>query len=299
MVDSIFNRQNDEFLLQCQVAQRREYSRAKKVARMKTILTLGFAAVSIVASALNIDWLSALSSLLAVVLIVFNKYSDTYIISHKKHAASLQQYIDVTLYSVALGGNVSEWGDIPSRTDLADTVSDTPIVDTSDFKNWYSDYSSLPETSQVFHCQCENIRWDHGLHKMFIRLQLILLGIVILIIFIAFFAVNPDFIKLICVLSWFTPVAEYSFSVHKEIKDSITLLQKLESFSNEIEKKLQTGSARTIRRDLIKLQYKIRERRELGYLIPDWFYQWHRKRQQEKEDKLAETITCLSKKNGE
>ena len=296
MVDTIFNRQNDEFLLRCQVAQRREYSRAKKVARIKAIFTLGFAVISIIASALNIDLLSALSSLLAVILIVFNKYSDTYIISHKKHAASVQQYIDVTLYSAVLGGNTSEWGDIPSKTDLANSVSDISDADTSDLKNWYSDYSSLPEESQVFHCQRENIRWDYGLHKMFIHLQLILLGIVVLIMGIAFFVVNPDFIKLICVLSWFMPVGDYLFSIYKEIKGSITLLRNLESFCKEIDKKLQTGTPRTIKQDLIKLQYKIRERRELGYLIPDWFYQRHRKRQQQKEDKFADTITYLSKK---
>ena len=72
-VDSIFNRQNDAFLLRCQVAQRSEYTRAKLVARWKAYLTVSFAVLSVVASILDIDWISAVSSLMAVALLVFNR----------------------------------------------------------------------------------------------------------------------------------------------------------------------------------------------------------------------------------
>lgn len=297
--DNIFSRQNDEFLLQCQVAQRSEYSYAKKLARRKTIFTMGFAGVSIAASALNFDWLSALSSLIAVFLIVFNKYSDVCIKSHKKHAASIQQYVDVTLYSTVLDVNESEWGEVPNKTDLANTVSEFACADTSEMKNWYSDYSSLSGEAQVFHCQSENVRWDYSLHKAIRLLQLAVFVIVAVAMLTIFFVANPDFIKLLCILSWLTPIVEYSYSAYKEVSESIALLQALDKFCEGVEKKLSTGSPRTIKRELIRLQYKIRERRELGYLIPDWFYQMHKKRQQEKEDKIAETIVHLSKKSGE
>lgn len=299
MADSIFCRQNDKFILQCQIAQRSEYTHAKEVARWKIIFVLGFTLLSIAASVANVDWLSALSSLLAVALLIFNKYADAHIACHKKHAASIQQYIDVTLYSETIGSDKSEWGLLPSKTDLADTVSKITDADTSEMKNWYSDYSSLSGESQVFLCQRENVRWDNILHKSFRRLQLILLGFVGLIMCITFFAANPNFVKLICVLSWFSTIGEYAFSNCKEIGKSILLLKKLEQFCNEVEAKLTIVSYPVIIRELIKLQYKIQERRELGYLIPDWFYRWHRKRQQEKEDKIAETIVDLSEKSGE
>lgn len=293
--ESIFSRQNDAFLLQCQVAQRSEYSRAKRVARWKTIFTLSFAVLSIVASILDVDWLSAVSGLLAVALIIFNKYSDEYIASSKKHAASVQQYIDATLYAAAIDSSVSDWGDVPNKSDLAATVSEYENADTSSVENWYSDYSGLPGEEEIFRCQSENIRWDYGLHKAFRIFQIVVLATVAIVMLIAFIIADPNFVKLICVLSWFTPIAEYAYSVYKEVGESIALLQKVDKLSTEIEKKLAASSSRTIKRELIKLQHQIWERRENGFMIPDWFYEWHRKKQQEKEDRIAKVIQGLEK----
>lgn len=291
--DSIFNCQNDAFLLQCQVAQRSEYSRAKLVARWKTYLTVSFAVLSVLASVLDIDWLTAVSSLLAVALLIFNKYSDEYIMTRKKHAASVQQYIDATLYAAAIDGSVSDWGDVPGKSDLAATVSEYEKADTSSVEDWYSDYSSLPGEEQVFRCQSENIRWDFDLHKKFRVLQMVLLGAVAVVMFVAFIIADPSFVKLICVLSWFTPIAEYAYSIFMEVGESIALLQEMDNLSAGIEKKLEGNKSRTIKRELIKLQHKIWERRENGFLIPDWFYEWHRKKQQDKEDRIAKVIQGL------
>lgn len=291
--DSIFSRQNDAFLLQCQVAQRSEYSHAKLVARWKTYLTVSFAVLSVLASVLDIDWLTAVSSLLAVVLLIFNKYSDEYIMTRKKHAASVQQYIDATLYAAAIDSNVSDWGDVPSQSDLAVSVSEYENADTSAVENWYSDYSGLSGEEQIFRCQSENIRWDFDLHKKFRVLQMVLLGSVAVVMLVAFIIADPSFVKLICVLSWFAPIAEYAYSIYKEVGESIAHLQEVHKFSDEIEKKLATSSIRTTKRELIKLQHKIWERREKGYLIPDGFYEWHRKKQQDKEDRIAKVIQGL------
>ena len=81
--NSIFACQNERFLLECQLAQRNEYSHAKKASRLKSIMTLAFTTLSVVASILDVDTLSAISSLFAVGLVVFNKYSDEHISSHK------------------------------------------------------------------------------------------------------------------------------------------------------------------------------------------------------------------------
>ena len=291
--DSIFSRQNDAFLLQCQVAQRSEYSRAKLAARRKAYLTVSFAVLSVVASILDVDWLSAVSSLAAVALLVFNKYSDAYIAATKKHAAAVQQYIDTALYAEATDSSVSEWGDVPSKSDLAATVSAYGNANTTSVENWYSDYSGLSGVAEVFRCQSENIRWDYDLHKKFRILQIALLGTVAVMMLAAFFIVDPSFVKLICVLSWFTPIAEYAYSIYKEVGESIALLQEVDKLSAAIEKRLDTSSPRTIKRELIKLQHKIWERREKGFLIPDWFYERHRKKQQDKEDQIAKVIQSL------
>ena len=299
MDNNIYAQQNEKFLLECQLAQRDEYSQAKRANRLKSIMTLAFAIFSVVVSILDCDTLSALSSLFAVGLVVFNKYSDGYISSHKKHAASIQQYIDVTLFSSIIGGATSEWGELPNKTDLAKTTSKFLGVDTSDMKNWYSDYSSLPGEAQVFHCQRENVRWDYGLHKSYICLQLGILLVAVVAMIASMFIVNPNFIKLICILSWLTPLVEYIYSVCKEVIKSNSLLKEIDAFCDKIENKLSGDNNVSIKQELIDLQYKIRERREVGFLIPDWFYKMRKRKHQKQEDSIAETIVNLSQENGE
>ena len=297
--NSIFACQNEEFLLKCQLAQRNEYSHAKRASRIKSTGTLTFTICSIVASIVDCDTLSAISSLFAVGLVVFNKYSDGHISAHKKHAASIQQYIDVTLFASAIGGTKSEWGELPNKTDLAETISEFSGEDTSDMKNWYSDYSSLPGEAQVFHCQRENVRWDYGLHKSYICLQLGILLAAVVAMIVTMFIVNPDFIKLICILSWLTPLAEYTYSACKDVFESISILRKINSFCDQIENKLSGDNVVSVKQELIDLQYKIRERREVGFLIPDWFYKMRKGKHQKQEDSIAETIVNLNQENGE
>lgn len=293
--DNVFCRQNDKFLLQCQVVQQSEYSRAKSLARWKAIFTLAFAALSVVTSILDIDWLSAVFSFLAVALALFNKRSDEEIKTIKKHAASIQQYIDASIFAPVIDTNISDWGDMPNKSDLADAVSKYGDKDTSAFVNWYSDYSSMNGESQVFYSQSENVRWDFALHKGFRKLYVTLLSVIALAFLVAFLVVNPSFVKAFFVLSWFMPVAEYGFSVIKEVDESISLLRDADNFSKELEKKLKTSNPKTLKKELIKLQHKILNRRANGYLIPDWFYGYHRKKHQEKEDNVARTIQTLDK----
>lgn len=294
MGNSIFARQNEEFLLKCQLAQRNEYSHAKRVGGLRSVVALIFAIFSIIASGLDVDTLSAILSLFAVGLVVFNKYSDGHISAHKKHAASIQQYIDVTLFASAIGGTKSEWGELPNKTDLAKAISEFSDVDTSKVKNWYSDYSSLPGEDQIFRCQRENVRWDYNLHKSYIYFQIGILLVASVAMVVTMFIVNPDFIKLICVLSWLTPLAEYTYSVCNEVRESISLLRKIDSSCDLIENKLSGDTHVSVKQELIDLQYKIRERRENGFLIPDWFYKMLRGRQQKQEDGIAETIVKLN-----
>lgn len=295
MNDSIFTRQNDPFLLQCQAAQKSEYSQAKKIARTKAIVTLLFVALSIISSILSIDWLSAVSSFLAVALTLYNKRFDYRIHALKEHAASIQQFIDATIFAPLVNSITTDWGDIPSKTDLAESISKFHCQDTSAYKNWYSDYSSMSSELQIFYCQCENVRWDITLHKEFKKLCTVVVCAIFVMTVAAFLAVNPTFTKVFWVLSWFLPVAEYGYSVIKEINDTVAFLHDAESFSKNIENKLKNSNSEQIKHDLIQLQHKIWHRRSNGYLIPDWFYAYYKQKHQEKEDRIARTIQNMEK----
>lgn len=294
MADSIFHRQNDPFLLQCQIAQRQLYSSAKCVALWKSIFTMIFFVLSVVATILDIKLVIAISCLLAVALVLFNKYAGERIMAQKKCAASIQQYIDVTLFAPIIESSVMEWGEVPSKSDVACAISAYEDADTSEMKNWYSDYSSLSAESQIFYCQKENIRWDYDIHKKFKALQIIVMCSIGAILLTFFFIVNPSFIKLICILSWFAPIAEYGYSVYSEVQRSIMLLRDIDEYSNTIEQKLSSSNLRFVRQKLIKLQYKVLEKRINGFMIPNWFYKWHKDRQQSKEDSIARTIQKLN-----
>ena len=296
MADSIFHRQNDSFLLQCQIAQRSEYSCAKRIFMRKTVLTLAFTIVSITAAIIDVDWFTATSSLLAIALVLYNKYSEEQALIHKRQAASIQQYIDVSLFAPTIGSNEAEWGDIPSTSDLACAVSKYKNCDTTPMKDWYSDYSLLPGEQQIFYCQKENIRWNHDLLKKFKELLIIFLSGVVVALATIFIVVNPSLVKFICVLSWFAPIADFSCSIYAEVQRSIVQLQNIDQYSAAIEKKFKSTGCRGLRQMLIKFQYMIFDKRKTCFMIPDWFYEWHKERYQNKEDCVAKTIQQVNVK---
>ena len=296
MADSIFHRQNDSFLLQCQIAQRSEYSYAKRIFMRKTVLALAFTIVSITAAIIDVDWFTATSSLLAIALVLYNKYSEEQSLIHKRQAASIQQYIDVSLFAPTIDSDEAEWGFIPSTSDLVCAVSKYKNCDMTPMKDWYSDYSLLPGEQQIFYCQKENIRWNHDLLKKFKELLIIfLLGVVVALATI-FIVVNPSLVKFICVLSCFAPIADFSYSIYAEVQRSIVQLQNIDQYSAEIEKKFKSTGCRGLRQMLIKFQYMIFDKRKTCFMIPDWFYEWHKERYQKEEDCVAKTIQQLNVK---
>lgn len=291
--NSIFSQQNAPFLLQCQAAQSNEYSHAKQITHREFILTLVYAMISIVAALFDIELLSAISGLLAVIVILFNKYSDKKIGDLKKTAAHIQQYIDITLFSSISGNDMSDWGYVQKKSDLASMVSAYSICDTAPFNDWYSDYSSLNPESQIFYCQCENIRWSNNLLKKFIWfLRILMCGISLILICILIF-INPTFTKALYILSWFIPIVEHFLLVHNDVNDSIVLLGEINIDRQRIEARLNSNKYDQIIVDLIGLQHKIQNMREHSYLIPDWFYKHHKQNHQQQEDAIAQTIQTL------
>ena len=133
------------------------------------------------------------------------------------------------------------------------------------------------------------------MHKGYRKLFVVLLCVVALAVLVAFVMVNPSFVKAFLVTSWFLPVAEYSLAIIKEVNESISILRDTNNFAMALEEKLNASSSRTLKKEIIKLQHKIWNRRANGYLIPDWFYEYHRKTRQEKEDSIARTIQNLDK----
>ena len=295
MNKSIFKKQNDELLLKCLLAQRSEYGLAKKAAAYKSLMTFLFAIISVLSSWVNIDWLTAVSFLLAVLLLITSKYIDLFINRHKKHAAAVQQYFDVILYSDILGNNISEWGHLLTRSDIANAVSEVDKSEFDEIINWYSDYSSLSAEQQVFHCQRENVRWDKILRYEYKIFQIIFLIVISIMMLTVFLLVNPTLIKLICVISWFVPIADYFFTNYTKANGDIKRLSELEKSCEVVERNFIGSNLEKLNGELVSLQHKIQESRENSFLIPDWFYKYRQFTHQKKEDQIANEVQKMSK----
>lgn len=291
--NNIYIAQNEPFLLKCLLAQRNEYKKAKKLSMWKNIVMIVVVLIAIAAFLWGeVIWLQAVSGgLLPIFVLVGNKYFDESIQKFKEKAADIQQYIDVTLYNKVLSGVVTEWGAIIGTTDIADSISEIEGVSTLDVQNWYSDYSTLPAEKQIFYCQLENTRWNRTLQESYKSITCWICVVVALVVLIALFVINPQVINAIYALAWITPIIDYAVTSVKESNESIKVLQKLENRCKELERQIEPDDIYDIKKDLIDIQQKIYEARKSGVMIPEFFYHWHKKRYQQREDAIAKEIT--------
>ena len=124
MADSIFKRQNESYLLDCLLEQRKRYTFAKRLQRAQSIIMVALSAFSAISSATGLELLTAIYGLVSVIVLVANKYYGKWIASVKRKAATIQQFFDVVLFSAAVGNSELEWGNCPSRIDIAKHIGD-------------------------------------------------------------------------------------------------------------------------------------------------------------------------------
>lgn len=290
-------------LLKCIVAQRKEYDKAKKRDFYKELITVVFALFSIVASWVDNEMLTAIVFLLAITTSLASKYLDMHTHMHQKIAAFIQQYVDVKLYTWALKNDISDWGLLPSRPQVAGILATVKNNDIEEVKNWYSDYSDFSPIEQVFHCQKENLRWDINLRKEF-KYLLLILGIFIVIGFaVAALFVNPSLIRFLCIVSWMLPLIDFFCFYWNRLQKDIERLRNLESKCEQIDRSIskkdfsklepESEKVQQIKVHIIDLQKEILEHRKESVFIPNWFYKIRQKNYQEKEDRIAEEMRKL------
>lgn len=287
--DSIFVRQNEPYLLDCLLEQRKLYTRAKKMQAGQSAAVLVFAVFSAVSAAIGSELLTAIYGLLSVVLLIANKYYGRHIENVKRDAAIIQQFFDVVLFSSEIGNTELEWDYFPSRRDMARVIGDYTGHDRESVKNWYSDYSKLSGNQQVFYCQSENVRWSQKLINNYRSLQIKFWVGVCLAVLTVFVVFNPSIIKAICVCTWLIPIGEYAASSAAKIKKSCSRHEGIEKDMHLIENMLCKDE--NVVSSLIDLQRKIFQCRCESVLIPDWFYSRRKSIYQKTEDRIARNIS--------
>lgn len=306
-MNSIYEKQNDLHFLKCIAAQRKEYNVAKRFSLWKDIITVAFAVLSIIASCLDVDTLTAIVFFFAGIISLASKYVDKDSQQHKQNAAMTQQYVDVSLFNFVLKDDIRSWGPLLSSSKLAEIISIIFENDIKGTENWYSDYSTLSPLEQVYYCQKENLHWDTELRKEFKNLVLIFVVLIVSVILIAAFVINPTLIRLLCVASWMLPLIDYAYSYYIAIKKDFDRLDVLTNKCTDIEKTISktdmgklpidSHKYKLIRSCLIELQYDIMMHREASFLIPDWFYKLRKIKYQCREDKIANEIQSFLRKN--
>lgn len=298
MTDSIFERQNDIQLRQCLMAQREEYSCAKRYMIWKRVLLFISVVLSVTAALINKEWLTALSCSTAVLLPIIFRRCDAKISDLKIHAAEIQQYVDATLFSPILHVDKKEFAPLLSGAVLAEETSRIAGENLEAVRNWYRDYSQCPNLWQVYYCQCENIHWDGKLRVEYKNTQNAIIEICLIIILVVSPYMELSVAKLMYLFSWIAPLIDYAdynnrmlnmdLQRQKEMKELCQNFERLQEQANSNNKEAAEA--------LISIQQKIREHREQAFLIPDCFYKYRHRRHQEQAENFSKFAQYMSQK---
>ncbi len=302
-MSNIYEKQNEPELFKYIAAQHKIYNKAKKIEFYKYIFNAVYAAFAVIASWSGSDLMTAITLLLAGAIAFSGKYIDMNISKYKDIAALTQQYADVTLYNYLLEYKMALWGRLPTKLQLAETLSMVENEDLDKVKNWYSDYSGLPPIEQVFCCQKENIRWDTRLRQEFKCFLIGIVGFALIGMLIPAFIINPSLIKFLCTVSFMMPLSDFGYVYWNNLKKDIIRLESLHSQCNNIDKTISRKNIcnshdislkeQKVIENLIDLQNAIMRHRTEAILIPNWFYRIRQKQHQKKEDIIAREMTEL------
>lgn len=294
MSKSVYDIQNESILLKCIAAQREEYSICKKIGKFKFVLSVIIVTIfTIITSVTKNNIVSSVSVVFAFLLIIVNRVFNDYIAKKKNHAADIQQYIDVKIYSKVTEHNCEEWGTIISDSQIAESTINISQNKMDDVRNWYSDYSKFDPMWQVFYCQKENLRWDSKLKKEYKWFISIVSTIIFLILIMLSIAINPTVLSCISVIAWIFPVADYTYSVYRELCDEAERFKNMQMENENIDILLNNNEYRLAYFKQIELQRKIWNNRKNSILVPDWFYKKRKDKHQHAEDSIAENTAAI------
>ena len=163
------------------------------------------------------------------------------------------------------------------------------------YKNWYSDFSSLPYEQAVYQCQKQNIRWDISVRKKYLILLIVIASFLALVVILNAIIQRCEVLSLITILSSIFPIFSYFFNSFKKLTSDISAQKDLYKHIEKIEEKITTENE--IWNEVEELQVEIFSYRKKAYLIPDWFHCIFKKDLQESENEFAKLFCEENTKN--
>lgn len=286
--EELRKRQNDKNNIKRLAAQRRIYSKAKKI----NYLIFGLVVlipiiVSVLTTIPSLVFLqnpnvTLLLHAYTVFMVFLQYFLTTHIEKMKKHAAYIQLESDMKVFD--LKWNDCLLGPKVDNTELVVKEFDKfPKKDLSDLNNWY-DLSELEKKKReevIRICQRQNLQWNSTLYKRInIGFNILIWGSFGIFVFIIpFFRLNMaqminSAVNFIPLITWILDVNK-NYQKNKNILDELKKLISNKGYSNIL---------------AVMIEAKFTEYRQNDSLIPDWLYSLFR-RKDNKIHQEAQTFT--------
>ncbi len=284
----ISKKQNQAENLKLLVAQATLYRKAKTLQSVRTIGSIGLAAVSPFMLLLLPSTKSLMASIGGIWLLVSKLVFETVEKKRSKEAAIIQEEFDTNIFGLPWNEYIVANKISP---EIIAALSRNSKLDQSVFMNWYPNTDIISYPGNIFFCQRANLVWDWRLRKKYSNFVAgTTVGIFVVGIIISLITQQTllDYLLAILLpsLSALLKGVEISHK-HKEIAEkkeqlsekALTLLKDFQQREGAISKK----TCRQFQ-DIIFLQ------RYGCPIIPDWWYRMHKN---EFQIDTNETMECL------
>lgn len=281
MIDIIFERQNDEDVLELLYAQRVSYDRAELYNWIGWIMTLLLLVQEICKPIIPIleDYSLMLCVILAIIIYSVDSKRRKYI----EKGAKLKNLIDCILFEFPKDkGEKEELVDyaLELRSRNEDNYQLQTTNDGNDkvkgVKNWYSFCNSENHNEVILNCQKQNVWWSEELVKYYKRVLISCFTLILAITTISICFTGVKITVLFMIMMLLVTMLSRGCDAYRSIKEYTKAMNQAHGKLHIVEEHLDKAS-------LLSLQKEIDAVRESGFLIPNWIHaiysvRFHRKR---------------------
>ena len=232
--------------------------------------------------------LSGILGALSIAFLIIAEVLRTQINKAKFYGASMQQYFDEIVFGLK---NSCKKYIVPQKLTQSEKLKLTlkyKNKNSDAFKNWYSDFSSLPYEQAVYQCQKQNIRWDLFIKKRYLSLLIVCASLMAILVILNAIIRRNEVASLMVILSSCLPLFSYFLTSFIKLNRSINAQENLYKHIERIEKQIKEEN--NIWNEVEELQIEIFAYRKKAYLIPDWFHRIFKKQLHESETEMAKLV---------
>ena len=243
------------------------------------IIPLGFAAMQEIT---RWNWAEVVSACVSIAMLVLSLIISSQGKAKKTLAASIQQEFDIDVFQMPWDNKL-----FGKRKNLnSEIAKHSKRILNDDRKknklyNWYrTEVDTFPLNKAILICQKENFSWDAGLRKRYRIVALVFVsGIIIVSVGICLLkgdSVQNLLLRFVIIL----PALRWFVNVISGLNDDLKRMESLENALYSTEDKQMI--------DLQFIQKEIFENRKSAIKIPNWFYNFFRDNDEDRERRSAE-----------